>query len=83
MAMCGLAEGLEASLQSLGSYIVGESLNANYFSFVSMLDVTAELLGGPIMAGAYQIRNSANSPAGLSFLLSSVGHVSVSLPSED
>lgn len=73
MAICGMAEGLEPSLQASGSFIVGEALSANFFAFVSMLDTVAELLGGPIMAAAYQIRTPSNSPAGYSFLLSSVG----------
>lgn len=70
MVICGLAEGLEPSLQALGSFIVGPSLNANFFSFVSMLDRIAELLGGITMAAAYSIRNLDGQPAGYNFLLS-------------
>jgi hypothetical protein len=72
MGVAGFGEGLESGLQSLGSYIVGEANFATFFSFVSMLDVSAELFGGPIMAAAYSIRGADNLSLGYCFLLSAV-----------
>lgn len=75
MGIAGLAEGLEPSLQALGTYIVGELLHANFFSFVSMLDLIGEILGGPVMGGVYRIRDASGHPAGYTFLLSAVGRM--------
>lgn len=72
MAVAGVAEGLEPSLQALGTYIVGNPLNANFFAFVSMLDLIGVIAGGPIMAATYRIRDDDQSPAGYAFLLSAV-----------
>lgn len=72
MGVAGFGEGLESGLQSLGSYIVREANFATFFSFVSMLDVSAELLGGPIMAAAYSIRGVDKLSLGYCFLLSAV-----------
>lgn len=72
MAICGFGEGLEPGLQSFGSYLVKKESHANFFSFVSMLDVVGDLLGGPIMAAAYTIRGPDHLPAGYCFLLSAV-----------
>jgi hypothetical protein len=72
MALCGLGEGLEAGLQSIGTYIVGGEKHAPFFAFVSILDVVGDLLGGPIMAGAYTIRRKDGLPAGFCFVLSAV-----------
>ena len=72
MAIGGLGEGLEAALQSFGSYVVGKANHAAFFSFVSMLDVVGDSLGGPIMAWAYTFRGAKNLPAGHCFLLSAV-----------
>ncbi|RDW58289.1 hypothetical protein BP5796_12219 [Coleophoma crateriformis] len=70
--ICGLGEGLEVGLQSLGSYIVGEAKLATFFSFVSILSVAGELLGGPIMAISYAVRDKDKQPLGLCYLLSAV-----------
>ena len=72
MAICGFGEGLEAGLQSFGSFIVGKANYATLFTFVSMLDVVGDLLGGPIMAWAYTVRGADQLPAGYCFLLSAV-----------
>ncbi|KAF2727237.1 MFS general substrate transporter [Polyplosphaeria fusca] len=72
MATAGFAEGLEASLQALGSYIVGDPLNAMFFALVSMLDLVGEIIGGPLMAAAYRIRDASGRPAGFHFLISAV-----------
>ncbi|KAK6066405.1 MFS transporter [Seiridium cupressi] len=54
--ICGFGERLEVGLQSLGSYLVGQAHHATFFSFVSVLGVFGEVLGGPVMAGAYAVR---------------------------
>ncbi|ORX98666.1 major facilitator superfamily domain-containing protein [Clohesyomyces aquaticus] len=71
MFIAGLAEGLEPSLQALGAFIVGETLGANFFSFVSMLDVVGEIVAGPSMTAIYRVRDVVGNPAGYAFLLSS------------
>ncbi|KAM0807545.1 putative Major facilitator superfamily (MFS) profile domain-containing protein [Seiridium cardinale] len=70
--ICGFGEGLEVGLQSLGSYLVGEAHHATFFSFVSVLGVFGELLGGPVMAGVYAVRGQDSLPMGYCFLLSMV-----------
>lgn len=72
MAICGLGEGLEPGLQSLGSYIVGKPNHATLFTFVSLLDVLGDFLGGPIMAWTYTIRGSDGLSAGYCFFLAAV-----------
>jgi len=72
MAICGLGEGFEPGLQSLGSYIVGKANHASFFAFAGMLNVLGDLLSGPIMAWAYTIRGEDLLPIGYCFLLSAV-----------
>jgi hypothetical protein len=72
MAICGFGEGLEAGLQSFGSFVVGKANYATLFTFMSMLDVVGDLLGGPIMAWAFTMRGADQLPAGYCFLLSAV-----------
>jgi hypothetical protein len=69
---CGLGEGLDVGLQSLGSYIVGEAHHGTFFSLSSMLGVAGELLGGPLMAAMYAVRDKSGEPLGYCFLLSAV-----------
>jgi hypothetical protein len=80
MAVAGFAEGLEPSLQALGAYMVGASFNANFFAFVSVLDLVGEILGGPVMASAYRVRDTSGAPAGYAFLLSAVSPRSLLIP---
>jgi hypothetical protein len=68
----GLTEGLEPSLQAIGSFIVGRSMNASFFTFITMMDTAAELLAGPIIGGLLTIRDSAGVSLGLCFLASAV-----------
>ncbi|KAF2786835.1 MFS general substrate transporter [Melanomma pulvis-pyrius CBS 109.77] len=70
LGICGLGEGLEVGLQSLGSYLVGDVDQAAFFSIASMLGVIGELVGGPLMASAYTIRDNHHRPLGYCFLLS-------------
>lgn len=72
MTIGGLGEGLEAALQSFGSYVVGKANHSLFYSFVNMLDVVGDLVGGPIMAWAYTVRGANQLPAGYCFLLSAV-----------
>jgi hypothetical protein len=66
MGICGLAEGLEAALQSVGVGIVGQDLYAGFFTFISVLDTTALFIGGPV------IRDAAGLPAGYCYIFSLV-----------
>lgn len=75
MLFAGLAEGLEPAIQGFASGVVGRTMNASLFTFMSMLDTVAELLGGPLMAAAYRIRDANGLPAGYCFLLSAVSNV--------
>lgn len=69
---CGLGEGIDVGLQSLGSYIVGEAHYGTFFPLSSMLGVAGELLGGPLMAAMYAFRDRSGEPLGYCFLLSAV-----------
>jgi hypothetical protein len=81
MLVAGFAEGLEPAMQSIASDIVGKDLNASLFTLVSMLDAIAELLGGPVMAATFSIRDADGHPAGYCFLLSAVSAFYTKLPS--
>nr|XP_036589095.1 MFS multidrug transporter [Colletotrichum truncatum]KAF6800737.1 MFS multidrug transporter [Colletotrichum truncatum] len=72
LLVCGLGEGLDVGLQSLGSYIVGVAHHGTFFSLSGMLGVAGELLGGPIMAAAYTPRGKDGEPLGYCFLLSTI-----------
>lgn len=72
MFLAGLAEGLEPAMQALATSIAGLEFNASLFTFVSMLDTCAELLGGPITAATFSIRDAENLPAGYCFFSSAV-----------
>jgi hypothetical protein len=72
LGICGLGEGLEVGLQSLGSSLVSEADQAAFFSVASMLGVIGELLGGPAMATIYAIRDTDHHPLGYCFLASVV-----------
>jgi hypothetical protein len=69
---CGLGEGIDVGLQSLGSYIVGEAHYGTFFPLSSMLGVAGELLGGPLMVAMYAFRDRSGQPLGYCFLLSAV-----------
>lgn len=69
---CGLGEGLDVGLQSLGAYIVGEAQHATFFPVSGMLGVAGELLGGPLMATTFAVRDEIGGPLGYCFLLSVV-----------
>jgi hypothetical protein len=72
LVICGLGEGLELGLQALGSHLVGDINQAAFFATASILGVIGELVGGPLMAGAYAIRDRNHHPLGYCFLLSTV-----------
>jgi len=72
LGICGLGEGLELGLQASGSYLVGDVDQAAFFSTASILGVIGELIGGPLMAGAYAIRDRNRRPLGFCFLFSTV-----------
>lgn len=69
---CGVGEGLDVGLQSLGAYIVGEAYYGVFFPLSSRFGVANELLGGPVMAALYVIRDTNNTPSGYCFLQSVV-----------
>lgn len=72
MGICGLAEGLEAALQSVGVGIVGQDLYAGFFTFISVLDTTALFIGGPVMSALFIIRDAARLPASYCYIFSLV-----------
>lgn len=72
MGICGLTEGLEAALQSLGVGIVGQDLYAGFFTFVSVLGTIALFIGGPIMSALFIIRDANGLPAGYCYIFSLV-----------
>ena len=72
LSACGLGEGVDVGLQSLGSYIVGEAHHGTFFPLSSLLGVAGELIGGPLMAALLAVRDQSGKPLGYCFLLSSV-----------
>jgi hypothetical protein len=49
-------------------------MHSNLFTTISVIDTTAKLLGGPIMASAFALRNQSGQTYGLCFLLSAVSN---------
>lgn len=72
MLLCGLGEGLEPSLQALGSHFAGKAFTAGFFTFVTLIDTLAEFVGGPLTAALFAIRGSEGLSAGYCFLASAV-----------
>ncbi|KAG8533099.1 uncharacterized protein KY384_001882 [Bacidia gigantensis] len=70
LLFCGAGEGLAPSLQALASNIVPSYIHTNLFAIISLVDTSAKLFGGPIMAAAYSIRDEAGQSYGLCFALS-------------
>ena len=72
LLLCGAGEGLAPSLQAVVSAIVTQDLHTDLFVVVSIIDTTAKLLGGPIMAATFSIRNQDGRTYGYCFMLSMV-----------
>lgn len=51
---------------------MGDADQAAFFSIASTLGVIGEMVGGPIMASAYALRDHDRRPLGNCFLLSTV-----------
>ncbi len=74
MAISGTGEGLEPALQGLATSMVDKSHTARMFTNVAFLDLTARIIGGPLMTNLLyiKIKESSFRFEGLSFLISAV-----------
>ncbi len=72
LLLCGGGEGLAPSLQAMASAAVTPDLNTDLFATISIIDTIAKLLGGPIMAATFSIRNEDGHTYGYCFMLSMV-----------
>ena len=69
----GLGEGFEPSLKGLATYLIESSFNARLLTFITVLEVIAKLIGGPLMARLFSIgRNEDHGSDGVCFLASAV-----------
>ena len=71
--VCGLGEGFEPSVKGLATSLIGSSSNARLLTLVTGLEVTAKLIGGPLMARLFSIgRDEGHGSDGICFLASAV-----------
>ena len=71
--VCGLGEGFEPSVKGLATSLVESSSNARLLTLVTGLEVTAKLIGGPLMARLFSIgRGEGHGSDGICFLASAV-----------
>ena len=69
----GLGEGFEPSLKGLATSLIESSYNARLLTFITVLEVIAKLIGGPLMARLFSIgRNEDHGSDGVCFLASAV-----------
>lgn len=73
MAICGLGEGLEPALQGISASMVDKSHTGRMFTNVAFVDLTARILGGPLMYKILEVKSAdSHLSAGLCFALSAV-----------
>ena len=78
MAICGIGEGLEPALQGIAAAMVDKAHTASMFTNIAFVDLTARIIGGPLMYRLLDIKASHSSlSAGLSFAFSAVSTKSV------
>ena len=71
--VCGLGEGFEPSVKGLATSLIESSSNARLLTLVTGLEVTAKLIGGPLMARLFSIgRGEEHGSDGICFLASAV-----------
>lgn len=71
--VCGLGEGFEPSVKGLATSLIESSSNARLLTLVTGLEVTAKLIGGPLMARLFSIgRGEGHGSDGICFLASAV-----------
>lgn len=71
--LCGLGEAILPSLQAVALSTISVSYNAALFTFLAAIDTVAKLIGAPLMAFLFSIRDVDGLSHGLCFLLSAVG----------
>ncbi|KAL8797710.1 MAG: hypothetical protein Q9195_000062 [Heterodermia aff. obscurata] len=71
--VCGLGEGFEPSVKGLATSLIESSSNARLLTLVTGLEVTAKLIGGPVMTRLFSIgREEGHGSDGICFLASAV-----------
>ena len=71
--VCGLGEGFEPSVKGLATSLIESSSNARLLTLVTGLEVTAKLIGGPLMTRLFSIgRGEGHGSDGICFLASAV-----------
>ena len=70
--ICGLSEGEEPALQGLATSLIEPSYHARLFTSVTVIEIVAKLVGGPVMGKLFSIGRSDNvkGSAGICFLVS-------------
>lgn len=78
--IAGLSEGEEPALQGLATSLIDRSYHARLFTSVTVLEILAKLVGGPVMGRLFAIsRANGNGSLGLCFSVSAVRLASLAL----
>lgn len=73
MAVAGLGEGLEPTLQGLVAYATPSAGRPQIFATLAICDTLSELVGGPMTVALMGIgRTNEHPPAGMNFMVASV-----------
>ena len=70
--LCGSGEGLSPSVQALALNAITSLDNAALFAFLGVIDTLGKLIGGPVMAFLFSIRDAGGHSIGYCFSLSAV-----------
>lgn len=73
LVVCGLSEGLDPGLQALATTLVHKVYNARLLTFMSVLEISGKLAGGPVMGWLFGIGrgvDDGHGSSGLSFAVS-------------
>ena len=70
--LCGSGEGLSPSVQALALDAITKVDNAALFAFLGVIDTLGKLIGGPVMAFLFSIRDAGGHSIGYCFALSAV-----------
>lgn len=71
--MCGLSEGEEPALQGLTTSLIDRNYHARLFSSLTVVEITAKLVGGPLMGKLFAIgKKHGQGSKGICFSASAV-----------